>query len=410
MKLEKLCAFPSMLLLLVLVGCTTTVNLSAINPSDVIQTAKVIVRDDPGSISGVELPLGDVAAKGGHVASTFKVKHGGTIELQGTYKGDVVFDSSQRYVSASPDPLDISYSLDMGGAHYLDDAKSLQNITEAFKKIGVPLMSEPESLTGAVNTIFGALLILDPGNDKIDPIIYTTITPAELGVKQVDLATALALVPDLHETSSVDITKNTATSLSVGFPLAVVGGSVSDANVYKLSWELSGYGYIQKPEDGDKSYINRYAALDDAHKKAIDDTLRAHPKAKLIYVNRLYVIKTATVSLTKGVKSSITGNVKAAIVTSDGAYSFEQSTSDARTISNIVLNFQGDELTPTIVNVPTPNADKATVAFLKRNPEVKFLVMPDEVEGIRSLKETGKQFILPVSMILDENQKHGLRY
>jgi hypothetical protein len=396
-------------------GCTTTaVQLTATNPENYPQHVRLLTKDNP-ALPGEEMDLGDLQAKETKSFPPFNVKHGKSIEVEGIYQGGVTSRIGPTYIDAKPDPLQMQVQL-AGGSHYLDDSSSQKSLTDAFMKIGVPNLSSPRSLPGALSTLYGALIVITPGDDKKDAVIHTVVTPNTLGVKEIDLATFLALIPDVTDEESIDITKNTASSFSGMFPFAGVGVDWAGSDVYQLSWKMNGFGMVQKPEDADKNYIVKYSALDDKIKQQINDSLKAHSGSKLVYVNRLYAIKNAQVITKKGQKIAGNADVKAAVVTMTGSYTFTDTTTTTRVNNNIVLNLEGDEVAMLKVEATTSklgsegnaiveNKAASKTSFVTLATPYSNFMKPFMTKATSVLIHTGNKVSVPISAVMSVDNK-----
>jgi hypothetical protein len=329
--------------LLLLAGCAKTVDLTVTNPTKLMHTVSVETRGESG-ITGNTMALGNLAPDNSK-ESEFKVKPGESFEVTTAIPGDGIDYREKRTVTKSdPDTLKYTVTIKPIGNPItevnIDEIRNrLKNLQQGY---GLPALG----VANALDTMFGALIVLTPSKDQQNARVHMIITPVELG-------NAMTLKEfqylDDSESLSLDITTSSAQKLSANF--AIYGGftfSGDAEDVYKLSSDLEGFGQYAKVE---KPGFDLSKQLSADQKRELSVALQDNPGSKLCYINVMWAIKRGATEVYKGVKLSATDNVTAAsIITANGAFNFSNVADQKSNYNEIALEFWGEELSPSLVS------------------------------------------------------------
>ncbi|MEK6622961.1 MAG: hypothetical protein AABZ13_10805 [Planctomycetota bacterium] len=333
-------------------GCATTVNLTLKNIEDFPQQARITTKDQHG-IKENEIEVGVIAAKQAKAIAPFEVKNGGQFQVVSMVPNSGIIFDSPRSVSGNEDPLNVAMDIFAAIGSKLDDSKSLQMISDSFKKLGPDLGVYPMKLSEVIKTRFGALLVIPAGEKPNEPLF--TITPAQLGVKEVKLEEVMAAYNATKESNSTKISGSASAQAKSSVPLYGTFGFSFDTNsVYEVAWTLEGFGVIPKVEDPNMHYIKALNQLSSEIKAQLLKVLKDNKGSKLIYVNNMYAIKRASLSVKEGTKVSTGLNANVSnVVTASGVYTFSTSKEMTKDYEAFVLNYWGDEISYSIDKVGT---------------------------------------------------------
>jgi hypothetical protein len=376
-------AFP-VAFLLVTAGCSTTVNLTARNIDKVALQLRVVSYDNRG-LNRSETEHGTLEPSQTRALPPFKVKNGGRFELVAALPGSAIVFREPRPVTGTPDPQNESMDVNVRMGRVLDDSVGLRTISDSFKKLGPSYNAYPLDIKAALATRFGGLLLF-PAGDALDRAPLFTVTPKELGVKVVTLDDIS--FPSTVERDKTELSGSASTNAKLSVPLyGSLAGSVNTSSAYSIEWALRGFGVVPKPEDADKSLAVRFANLPQHTRDTIRQLLKDNPGSKLLYINNLYVVKSASVTTKEGTKLATNIDASGAnVVTLSGAYSFANSSEATRQYDDFVLNYFGDEVsllapgTDTTATWKGPGDSDPIIARLKPTksfiPSWKFNDLP----------------------------------
>jgi hypothetical protein len=132
---------------------------------------------------------------------------------------------------------------------------------------------------------------------------------------------------------------------------------------------MTGYGMVQRADPPDWNYIDATNQLSPSLKDALFTVLSENPKARVIYVDKLYVFRSATFNIREGRRLTAGTQIGAlSVVTASGAYSFESSNIKVKSREASVLNVAGTPVVlRTVEQRPGSNATISTLA-LKASP------------------------------------------
>lgn len=340
--------------------CTTTVNLVVKNSYEKPLAAIIQVMNNDG-IKEEQISLGDIKPND-EIHNSFKIKHDYSFSVTGALQQSAtIYRSASITVPSKPDPLDKTITME-NQCRWLDNSKSLQALSNSFQNLGPNIGAQPTSLAAALSTKIGSLAIAELEDTTKPASIIFSVPPTILGVKVLTLSDIR--FPDVFQNQKVDIsgTYLLTTSASIG-PIAKFGFQFKDSDIYNLDWTLRGYGTIDKEEEHGKDCITCYYRLPQHIKDAIVNTLKVHPKAKLYYINKFYVLKSANMAIKTAKKLEINADLNVNnIVNGGSAYSFDNTTVNASSYSDVVLNYWGDELclSEKYVNLPNTGNTEST--------------------------------------------------
>ena len=322
-------------------ACSTTVNLTIHNKEAFPQTVRVLSKNKIG-LTKEFIELGLVDGNSTKVGISFPAQTGGNIEVQSLIPDSGVIFSETLAVTGSEDPLHLTVNIKAQRGRVLDDSESLRAISQSFKKLGPDSGVYPMRLSDALKARFGALIVIPGESQYGQPLL--TITPGQFKVKEVALEEIQ--YSDNVESDAVYVTGKASSQAKLSLPLYGSFGFHFDSDkAYHIKWLLEGFGAIPKPEGSGRHAVTAFRELPKEVKAQVYVVLAANPGSKLVYVNTIYAVKRAQLSIKEGTKISVDGNVDAAAVLSaSGAYTFSHSQELTREYSNFVLNYWGDEL------------------------------------------------------------------
>jgi hypothetical protein len=352
--------------LLFLAGCVKTVQLTVTNPTDLMHTVLVETRDDSG-IPRETIALGNLAPKS-NKQEKFNIKPGGSFEVRAGIPGDGTDYRDKRTVTKS-DPNPFHYSVNIQPLGNPVTEVNIDTIRDKFKNLqqgyGLPALG----VSNALDTMFGAVLVITPAQGQQNARIHAVITPVELGN-----AMTLKEFQYLDDTESLklEVTKATAMQLKANF--AIYGSfnfSGNTEDVYKLSSELKGFGQYAKVE---KPGFNLSKQLSTDQKRDLAAALHNNPGSKLYYINLMWAIKRGANEVYKSYKLSANQDTTAAsVITANGAFNFSDIADQKSEYNEVALEFWGEELPPAILMggaTPKMMAGGTTPKMLRLNKEL----------------------------------------
>lgn len=340
----------SMVIALLIAGCTTTVNLTARNVETFPQDVLVTVKDDMGQKTG-EIFLG-IVQPDKEVMKTFDVKHGGQFTvISRVPRSADIFETTQTVTKSDKDPLNVTIDLKKQG-EFLDDATAMQAVSNAFSKLGPNVGAYPVNVSNALRTIWGALIVVTPGQGAKEGIIHQKLNPGQFS-KPVTLERFS--YPHSEDKQTIKISAKAAASLAASFPLwGSLGFNTSSDSVYEIDWRMEGFGMVEKEEDPNWNYLTAYQKLPPDIKKALTFTMEKNPGSVMMYVNRIYVIEIADLSIKSGARQDFGTKLEAGgVITGTGAYTFSNVQAKNQRYKSVVLNFGGPQFLP-VVKISDP--------------------------------------------------------
>jgi len=326
-----------------IVGCTTTVKLATTNAEKWPVNVTAMVKDKNG-FAKKEIDFGLIQSQQKILLPDFEVDDDGQFDIVANIPGSATIFKEPRSIIGKPDPdAEIITIYNQGG--YADDTKSLNILSNSFQKIGDDIGATPRDLQDALSTVFGAIVVAIPNaNDKPGKILRT-VTPGQLGV---DIA-GLSEIPTFQNEESQQVTLSGKAALqaksNVG-PYAAFGGEYNDDSLYTLDWSLRGFGIVQKHDnDQNKQYIIQLKKLAPEVRQDLYNILQDNPSAKLYYINKMYIIRNADLTIKEHKKIQSKADFNAAnIATGTGVFSSETVQESKKHYGDVVLNFFGDVL------------------------------------------------------------------
>jgi hypothetical protein len=343
-------------IILVLAGCTTTVNLKVKNNTSSQISTKVVLQDENGIRIGNDLSLGVIGVDE-ETDITFELKPYSSFEVVGSTNAKIA-TSGQISVLKSPDPFVKEISL-TAQAKTLDDSTSLSEISNSFKKLGIDLGASPLPLGIALKTKIGSLIVAERADGNTPGKIYLSIPPNIFGVKELTLEDVPRIPTE--EISETEITGGAATSASIEYStLGSFNTGFRSDGVYKLKWFLSGFGTMQKPEDVNKNPAKMFKMLDKDYIHQIKSTLKRYPKSKVIYVNSFYVLDRARLTIKEAQVADFTTSLDTIVMNAGTAFTFERSQEQHKSYGPVVLNYWGDEFD--LIEISNPLINVTTIS------------------------------------------------
>ncbi|CAG0938000.1 hypothetical protein BROC_00071 [Candidatus Brocadiaceae bacterium] len=324
---------------LLMIGCSSTVDISAINKSKVPLEVKAFTYDSD-NVKEDSFDLGRVQPEKS-VSGKAKVKHGGRIEVKAYLPDSAETDEASRTITSDdPDPFFFNIELS-NNLRLLDEDAAINLLGKAFGNLGSNVGYQPKKIDTALNNDLGSLIVFVPpeeGQLAAPPLF--SLGPGIFGpkVKKEEI-----FWPANHIDKKVQVTGSKSASLAVS---AAVYGSLgidtSSSDLFELEMKMSGFGIVQGQS---WDYVEALGELTPAHRAAIQSALDSNPNSKLLYIDRMYVIQDAVFRRRKATKIAGTTKLSAAsIVTASGAWNFEQDYEDAGRFYESVVNVGGIEI------------------------------------------------------------------
>lgn len=318
-----------------------TINLTVSNPTDARLKVNVLVKKSNGTVKR-NLELGNVSTNA-QVTRTFKVDVDGQFVISALIPGSAqVFEEAVSVLRDDPNPRAVTSTIVLTG-HTIDPERSAETLRNLFGRLGPNVGFSPIQVNDALRTVFGGLyLISSPSRDgdavvhfKLTPTQFSTVTPPDQ-----------FQFPGNNDRSTLDILTSATSSVAVTVPvISQIGIDFSRTTAYRIDYELAGFGAVEKIEEAGSSYATRLAALSTENKNALCQSIIRHPTAKLLYINKIYVIQNARFETKQGQR--IASGVRAsasAIVTGNAAYEYSNEQGRITNFVASVVNIEGVEL------------------------------------------------------------------
>jgi hypothetical protein len=327
-------------IILPLAGCATQVDLTVRNISKTPMAVRVELTRAGGVREGA-VELGEVEANAS-AQRTFKVASGGSFDVVAT-----VF--TQRVVYRSPafsvtgDRMVKTVEVKPSNAQQLDDDASLRSVANSFKNLGPDIGADPLELKNALETRVGAVIVAVPGDANTPGKRLYVVSPAILGVRVMTLDDVR--FPSTEESRQTFISGKVATELkgSCG-PIAHFGFAWKQDSFYEMHWELRGYGMVDKLEDPQKNPAVLFSRLSDEDMQYITAAIKEYPRAKIYYINEVYVLERAELTIKEGEDDTAGTDVDVAdLITANGVYTFKRSKEQKSSYGPVALNYSGIE-------------------------------------------------------------------
>jgi hypothetical protein len=322
-------------------GCSTTVKFAATNGEKWPVNIIAVVKDKNGSTQK-EIDIGLLQTQQ-TLNQDFEVDNDGQFEIVANKPDSAVIFKERRSVTGKPDP-DHELVTIFNQSITLDETRSLNILSDSFKKLGDDIGASPRDLKDSLETVFGAIVVAIPNaNDKPGKILRT-VTPVELGVQQATLNDIPIFQNNESQKTTLTGTSALQAKTEIG-PYAAFGGQYDLAKLYTLEWNLRGFGIVQKHEDQNRQYVIQLKKLPLEVRQDLYDILHNNSSAKLYYINKMYVIRQADLTIKEHRKVDNKGNFNVAnIVTASGVFSNDFSNETTKHYGDVVLNFFGDVL------------------------------------------------------------------
>jgi hypothetical protein len=359
-------------------GCTTTVKLSARNTlKDTPVNITAAIKDKNGNTQN-EINLGHASAQN-ELSQEFEVEDDGQFETIANIPGSAVIFKEPRTVVGKSDPDPETVNI-VNMSTWLDDTKSMAILSDSFKKLGDDIGAMPTDLKSSLQTVFGGIVVATPNANDKPGKIHFSVTPEELGVRIQTLDDLPFFQTEEKQSTTISGVGSLQARANIG-PYAQFGGAYSSDSLYTLSWTIRGFGMVQKLEDPNKQASIQIKKLPKDTKENLLNALQANPNAKLYYVNKMYVIRTADMSIKNHKKLDSKADLNAAnIVTATGVFSNEITNEESRHYGDVVLNYFGNILSPNMLlqDVTEENVNNLT---LKKSTEVKE-ISPEMIKDV----------------------------
>ncbi len=345
--------FSAAIAVLVITGCTTTVNLSVKNPTRESQSVIAAIKDKGATKQ--ELNLGTVEA-GKDIKSTFPVEHNRDLAVSSTMRGYVAWRSTPVTITSAPDPRNLDETISLS-AQYVDEASAIQTVVDDFSRIGRNYRLLTIQARQAVDKYLGALLVMIPPQEGgQEGMVLYRIPPSQFvgisGERSIKYA-------DTNSSHQAQMSGWSAERLSHAFPLLKFGTDYNYDSLYDLRWTLKGFGDISVAEPSTWSLFTAIDDLSDMQKAAIEELMMVNPSAVLLYVNRVYAIREGNISRKQGRKLEPGATLdSSSYLTPSGAWTFSESAADTKQFAEAVLNMGGEVVQTTFLRISPGTPDE----------------------------------------------------
>jgi hypothetical protein len=371
MKRVVIC-FSIMLMTVCLTGCPHDVDLAISNPTAKPLDVQVTINS-PSGVQKNQIAVGTIQPNGSS-KQQFTIDDNDQYVTTANLSGSAtVFKEPRTVTSSQPKKIEASVTLAIN-ARILDPNAAQQTISAAFDKLGPDVGFTPLPIVGALQTLFGGLLVIvPPSGSATDYRVAFQLTPDQFG--STVITPANFPWPGSNSQNTVDIDSDVTAKIGASVPLlSQITANFDQSSVYSVQWSLVGYGMVPKPEAGTWTYQNALSQLSTPVKTQLCNALKSDSSAFLLYVNKFYVIQNASFSVKQAQKISLGGAVDGGtIITASGAWTYSNSTSTVQTFQDSVLNIDGVRSQPGDVSCTVtggaPHAPAAAAADIKITSE-----------------------------------------
>lgn len=323
-------------------GASKNVNLTVTNPTEATLDVIVQVKNKKGVIKQ-NIELGSVT-QNQQATRSFKVDVDGQYSVNAfLHNSALVFDESRTVLKADPDPITSTTTLSIKHGNLLKIETAQTTLKNLFSDLGPELGFKPIQVNDGLQTVLGGLFLITPPNGNEKGVVHFKLTPAQFSNVT---PTASFQYPQNDETNEVDMTSSFAAAAAATIPVVgQLGMNFSRDTLYKVKWEMRGFGPVEKVEPPDWSYARGLASLNTNDRDALCQALIENPTAQLLYVNKIYVINDARFEVKEGQRLEAGSKADAGtIVTGSAAYKFMDSTGSIKNYRTSILNIEGVRL------------------------------------------------------------------
>jgi len=340
-------------LFLFCVSCTTTVNLTVRNPTDIPQAARVAIKSQDG-VEKETVSLGDIEPRG-ETKRSFEVRPSSKLVVRSsTETGYEAWESAPYTVQSKPDPFSLLVSLGLRGQYLPDDFTAVHQIRSVLSEMGPNVGFEPLPIKNGLSTWFGALVVIVPPSKKQPEMKLLYYVRPGLGFEK-PVTYDEPQYPSSTSSATVHMIGKHSSNLAGSVPLyGSIGVNPASENLYQVRWSMKGYGRVIKKEPANWSTMDVIEALTSDKKEAIAETLIREKSAVLLYINQLYVLKKADFFVKEGRKLPAGAQLSASTyLIPEGAWSFKSVKESHQQYQDLVLNVRGITLPITVLKKKT---------------------------------------------------------
>ena len=363
-----------------LAACPHDVNLTLHNSTLPAQALAPSVQVTHAGIPGSAIGLNQ-ADTNSSVTKTIKMEDGDSYIVKAALPGSAIVFKTDPVTITSSDPKEISTSIEMKVQGRWVDPNDSTTIENAFSQLGKNVGFNPEAVQKVNDSLFGGLVIFtvpQQGEATFDQLVPPgVLTPASTWSE--------ADYPNTVSQDSTGLTTNSSARVNASVPLyGTLAGSFAANSVYKVDWDMEGFGEVPKKEDPAHSdFVAAMSSLSVALKTDICTRLQNNTNSALMYVNKMYVVKRVALTVTKG--DQITSAIDltgVSLVAGSLAYKFEADNSHTQHAEGQVENVGGPTWTkdtaPICSHPANPHAEQAESADggqaqQNRVPETRIL-------------------------------------
>jgi len=317
-----------------------TVLLNVKNPTDQQQNVTIGIKEEGKDVS--KISLGAIAPHD-EESKGFEVNYPADITVsatnqEGRQMQDASFTVTELDSYETPKTVELAYGKPVaGGKLPVDNKAAIEELNAKFRSLGTNRGFLPLPEQSARESMLGALIVYSPPEkpEKTSEV-YFALQPARFS-GSVQAETLYANNRDSVKKVFTSAIKGEVTLAIPGFDMKISSGA---EEVYEFSAEMSGYGMVPRVEPADWSYASGLEGLADAEKRALIAAAKM-PRAVIVYIDKMYVVKTAQYALRKGSRVSSAVEGKTAWSTTSGDWIISDEASEKRDFSDSAVNFDG---------------------------------------------------------------------
>lgn len=335
-----------------LAGCTQhAVDITVHNPGQYAYDIQVMNEGDPTSV----VKLG-ILAPNQDVKKRVEVKDGTTLTVQALYPDSTRAWKNQRTVtSTDAKPLPLSLDVKPNGSDLPPFDPGV--ISDKLQHLGPGYGFDALQVKDALKTVFGGVCAISKAPTK--PVeIHRCFNSDELknATNYSDFDW-----PQASDSFTLEVTSETSVKLASSFAIYAGTASAAAGSVRKYETQLSGFGTVAK--SGASPVLNKDQA------KTLRAEVDAHPGAKILYINRMWVARQGYVRAYDGQKLTAEADAgMGAVLTANGAYTWSSTVASNRMFSEVAFEFWGEERQLPTTREPTAQTPEHVELIASSSP------------------------------------------
>lgn len=284
-----------------------------------------------------EVALGNLVVDEERAKTGIHVPGEGTIALKAFHLGQQVFQW-RHSVSRLEETFVVAVVLQKG-QQIQDPDDALSVINSVFGKLGEGQGLGPIGVENALMTTLGALVVMNEDGStsyELSPQEFSSVVSYE------DFKYFQA-----ESSKHVEVTGEVGTSFGAALGvLAKMGLDVTGSGIYRVVWDMRGFGPFKKPEAPGWSLVGALTKLPLEQTNAYETALKNNPKSRLIYVNKIFAIETAAFSVLRASKNQGKFDFGSNFFNGSAFWTFENSFQEVKSLKEVVINASGVDVTP----------------------------------------------------------------